>query len=183
MRELSRSGGLRDERVKERMRREEAAAAAARGKRDAAEERRNQRTEERAFVVANEAMSPGSRRAWDSPSHGGHACSPARASNGGGGGGSERVGRARIFAEAAEKNESLVGRCGLTLSNPRLNRLELSACDWNTMNCFQILLSISTCAATAWRRCGTRRGGNSTRLRRGRWRRQRRTQGSDGMRR
>ena len=44
----------------------------------------------------------------------------------------------------------VVGRCRLTLSNPRWNRLELSACNWSVMNCFRVLLSNSTCAGTAW---------------------------------
>jgi len=44
--------------------------------------------------------------------------------------------------------DSKVGRCGLTLSNPRRKRLEVSALNYNVLNRFQTLLSISTYAAT-----------------------------------
>jgi hypothetical protein len=47
--------------------------------------------------------------------------------------------------------EHEVGRCRLTLSNPRRKRLELSAGNLNMINCFQILLSNSTCAAATRR--------------------------------
>ena len=52
--------------------------------------------------------------------------------------------------------QTLVGRCRSTLSNPHWKRLELSAGNYDMMSRFQTLLSISTCAATPWRTCARR---------------------------
>jgi hypothetical protein len=45
-------------------------------------------------------------------------------------------------------NAPKAGRCRLTLSITSVNRLEVSAWNWNMMDCFQTLVSKSTCAAT-----------------------------------
>jgi hypothetical protein len=52
-----------------------------------------------------------------------------------------------------------VGQCSLNLCNPHWKRLNLSSWDQKMRQCFQIMLSNSTCAATGG---GARQGGDGT---------------------
>ena len=71
-------------------------------------------------------------------------------------GGHDHIGgSAKRKSMTADKEKiTMAGRCRLLLSNPVLKAHVVSALEatYNMMNCFQTLVSDSSCAATRWRR-------------------------------